>query len=543
MILFSLFLAPGIERPVGARAVLAAADLDQTLPPADVVRDYFEKAGMIQFLKGDPIVDEGLNYRIVTAQASVDMPLLFADLPRVFMNPFESGNSTLLVSGSSTAEERVSNVEISLVLDVSSSMQHQNRFTNLVPAAHDFIDTVMANNGNIAEGLVTLSTVAYSHTVNPGPAIANQMSLSNHHAYSHCPIIPDNMYDSTEFPMAPSGGGSYTRLSHFDYGAETLTHVQPITRPWCFTGSENEIIAHSVDVDRLKDWVSDLTVFGNTAIDLGMKWGIGLLDPSTRPVVSNLVSGNHTGSEAQGRPLDYDFEDGVLKVAVLMTDGDNTSEFDLKEPYKSGMSTIWFWREYEDQPLWDVPRSRISIQYEGMGTSSRWDDKFFNLDSSSWNRYTNFPRGTDQNSYRHGSFQPVEASEPGGGIHYTNKIYHASWQDIYAGWVRTRIYSEFFNEPYSRGAINYNTYVATFYAHYEVAGGSASDQRLARICGEAKDEGVIIYTVAFEASWRGRQTMESCASSPGHYFDVAGTDISRAFAAIASDIRALKLTQ
>ena len=46
------------------RAVLAAADLDQELPPADVVRDYFEKAGMLDFLDGEPIVDEGINYRV-----------------------------------------------------------------------------------------------------------------------------------------------------------------------------------------------------------------------------------------------------------------------------------------------------------------------------------------------------------------------------------------------------------------------------------------------------------------------------------------------
>lgn len=36
------------------RATLAAADLDQTLPPAEVVRDYFAKTGMTQFLQGAP---------------------------------------------------------------------------------------------------------------------------------------------------------------------------------------------------------------------------------------------------------------------------------------------------------------------------------------------------------------------------------------------------------------------------------------------------------------------------------------------------------
>jgi len=103
------------------RATLAAADLDQTQPPAAVVQDYFNKAGMGDFLK-DTIVDEGINYRTVSAEAEADMPLVFADLLAVLYQPFnpnyEVQYSSLTVSGGSTAEERVSDVEVSMVLDV-----------------------------------------------------------------------------------------------------------------------------------------------------------------------------------------------------------------------------------------------------------------------------------------------------------------------------------------------------------------------------------------------------------------------------------------
>ncbi|MEO1733991.1 MAG: Tad domain-containing protein, partial [Pseudomonadota bacterium] len=50
------------------RAVLAAADLDQELDPEAVVNDYFDKAGLSDYLTNvDP--QEGLNYRIVSAEA------------------------------------------------------------------------------------------------------------------------------------------------------------------------------------------------------------------------------------------------------------------------------------------------------------------------------------------------------------------------------------------------------------------------------------------------------------------------------------------
>ena len=37
------------------RAVLAAADIDQVLPPRDVVLDYFAKAGLGQFMSAEQI--------------------------------------------------------------------------------------------------------------------------------------------------------------------------------------------------------------------------------------------------------------------------------------------------------------------------------------------------------------------------------------------------------------------------------------------------------------------------------------------------------
>lgn len=523
------------------RAVLAAADLDQVLPPDEVVRDYFEKAGMLEFLDGEPEVYEGLNYRIVTANASADMPMLFADLPRVFVAPFSPGLSTLTVSGTSTAEERVSNVEVSLVLDVSSSMQG-SRFNNLVPAAHDFIDTIMANNGTGSEGLVTMSIFAYSAVVNPGPELASYYALSDHHTYSNCMLIPDNQFDNTDLPTTPPTG-TYTRVSHFDYGAQTDTNAQPIQRPWCFTGDENAAIIHSTSASDMRGMVSDLVPFGNTAIDLGMKWGVAMLDPAARSVVSGMIGSGDVPSVATGRPLDYDDEDGVLKVAVLMTDGANTTEYDLAEPYKSQQSTIWFWREYDNQPIYDVPRNRISIQYDGMDTPNYYyDDRFFNLNDQ-YNRWSDYPKGTNRDQYRAGTLSPTQTSLAGEGVHYPNRVFHASWQDIFANWVRTKIYNTFFNEPYSRGAINYNTYVATYYSMEAVVNGGQADDRLSDICAAARDEGIIVYTVAFEAPSGGQNALRDCASSPSHYFDVAGTDISSAFAAIASDIRALKLTQ
>ena len=95
------------------RAVLAAADLDQMQDSETVVRDYLEKAGIAATL--DSVTpEEGVNYRTVTASGSTDINTFFLRM---------SGIDTLTAAALATAEEKISNVEISLVLDVSGSMR------------------------------------------------------------------------------------------------------------------------------------------------------------------------------------------------------------------------------------------------------------------------------------------------------------------------------------------------------------------------------------------------------------------------------------
>ncbi len=47
------------------------------------------------------------------------------------------------------------------------------------------------------------------------------------------------------------------------------------------------------------------------------------------------------------------------------------------------------------------------------------------------------------------------------------------------------------------------------------------DTRTLDYCSRAKREGMVIYTVAFEAPWRGQQLLRNCASSAEHYFNAA----------------------
>jgi hypothetical protein len=82
-----------------------------------------------------------------------------------------------------------------------------------------------------------------------------------------------------------------------------------------------------------------------------------------------------------------------------------------------------------------------------------------------------------------------------------------------------------------------------YYAVRNYVNSSAKDARTKAICDAAKEKGVIVFTIGFEAPSGGKAVIKDCASSDSHFFDVKGLEISDAFSSIASSIRKLRLTQ
>jgi hypothetical protein len=153
--------------------------------------------------------------------------------------------------------------------------------------------------------------------------------------------------------------------------------------------------------------------------------------------------------------------------------------------------------------------------------------------------------------------------ENGIGPTYENDVRNARWQELFASWEFNRVNNALLSRAYNHGYLPWSD--GTDWAYSAATGwyeynkpdfldadysldqnlvrSWEADDRLSDLCESARNEGIIIYTIAFEAPSAGRSALQDCASSPSHYFDVTGTDISAAFSAIASDIRALKLTQ
>ena len=344
------------------RAVLAAASLNQTRDPADVVQDYFDKAGLGGALQ-NVIVEDDLNHRKVQAIARADINTFFLHMSDI---------NTLSAPGGGTAEEKVTNVEVSLVLDISGSMGRESstggtKIELLRDAAKDFVDTVLNDD---AEDKISLSLISYSAQVNAGPDIFNQMNVKGSyidatHNYSHCIEFETADFNTAELDLSKTyrQGQHFSPYNYYDSDG-TLTYTN------CPKYERDRIIAFSQDKSELKDRIEDLEPEANTAIHMGMKWGTALLDPSTRPIASGLIGMGKVDNVFNGRPADYDDED-TLKVIVLMTDGENVNTLRVKRRHYNSTWEYNYWNTHK------VPWSSSYLYYKY--TAAQADDMLDNI--------------------------------------------------------------------------------------------------------------------------------------------------------------------
>lgn len=481
------------------RAVLAAASLDQRADPEGVVDDYFAKAGMSDMLVSRNAVT-GLGFREVDAQTAAIQDNLFMRM---------IGIDTLGVQAQGAAEESISKIEVSLVLDISSSMNDNSRLTNLRPAAVEFVDMLM---GDTTDGDISISVIPYSGQVNVGSALLAEYNVTAEHSDSHCVQFEDDDFDTT----ALSTNDQLQREAHFD---PWYTSKTPTLR-FCLNTPESAIFPVSNNGPALKARMLALQAAGNTSIDIGVKWGAALLDPGTQPVIANLSAAGIVPAELNDRPFSFN-NPQVLKVMVVMSDGQNWDQFEIDPQYDSGDSPIYLNTADNNLSIWHESRGQYYVQHLNAWRDDPWGSPTTTSEcgwvwSGGW------------------QYQCNTTTTPNTAARLT---WPQVWKSYSVRWIAKELYGDAFNSTAVR-----NTWINNF---LNVTQPSTKDDRLHDICAELKsgDRDVLIFAVGFEAPSSGRDALRDCASSPGHYYDADGIQISEVFAAIARQISQLKLTQ
>lgn len=484
------------------RCTLMAASLDQRLAPQEVVEDCVAKAGLGEQLQS-VVVLEGVNSRDVQAVAKADTKPFFMHM--LGIDRFDA-------AAGSRAEQKITDVEIALVLDVSGSMGG-TKISNLRTAASKFVATMLDNDPNRR---ISIAIVPYNAQVNLGPTLLSKFNVTAPHNALNRPFDLAN-HNCLELPPSVFGAAGISRTvalpqmaqSDHAYGTDTGNYYTAPTNTsyavpnfganFCRTETNNVVRMPSQDKALLQGWINGLTANGNTSIALGMKWGTALLDPSARSIYDEYIAAGQMSANLSGRPFDTGSRDS-MKVIVLMTDGEHVAHDRINDDFKAGPSPIW--RSSGD--------GRYSIYHAGQPGSA----KYYVPHLNTW-------RTTAWTSNATPAVQQDWRSV------WTNlKLSYVAWQ--------------FYGRPYGYSA--YTNAINTMRSTY--ASVAELNSRLQATCAQAKADGVIVYGIAFEAPLNGQTQISQCATSvEQHYFDVADREIETAFDTIASNLTMLKLTQ
>lgn len=463
-------------------AILAAANLGQTLEPEDVVRSYFDTAG----LDGDAVsvsVDETRLGGVDLVGRSIDASTQIS-VPTIFMHMLDVPVLSSPVASSAT--ENIQNVEISLVLDISGSMRWtetngstpssltaSNRINELRKAVRGFAKSVLQVECTVESGVetcvqpstttsTTINIIPYAGHVNPGPDMFEMLGGDRWHTWSSCKEVTDADFDDGDLPR-----GSSHQLPHF---MEWDVDWNWMNWGWCPKDNASILYA-SNDYNEIVNYIANIRLHDGTATHIGMKYGVALLNPSSRDEFGVLADRGIIEEDYRHRPAD--FEDDVVKYIVLMTDGATTGQFRPSE-----MNTA---AEYEK--VYDTSNSNHATVMNRYG-STKADG-------------TENPATTVETGY------PATSTYSDGSVTHDENRNNSNIAEM-CNWAKEEVYD-------TDGSIK-------------------------------KEDRITVFTISFFTSGAALTRMENCASSPAHHFRVQNLNIESAFQAIAKTINQLRLT-
>ena len=291
-------------------AVLRATNLLESIDPNVIIPETVEAN-----LKATHLNSNGVNYDInvtnapfsrsveVTARAQLDTTLLSV-----------IGIKTLDVTATSGAEQSTKFTEISLALDISSSMAGA-KLASMQSASSQFVDTVFASgvpgrthvnlipfggSVNIGEEFDDYVTPLAGAILDPLEADYDQTNLGEgNYRFSDGHNCVENTIDDFDIEDIPANSRSQVPhfWSFFNFN------------PWCPPENNAAIFIGDSPTD-IKDTISNFTLSDGTGMHTGMLWALKALSPQLR--------GSFNSSNT--RPRNFNVN-RVTKVIVLMADG------------------------------------------------------------------------------------------------------------------------------------------------------------------------------------------------------------------------------
>ncbi|QUS55803.1 pilus assembly protein TadG-related protein [Pseudovibrio brasiliensis] len=260
-----------------------------------MVEEYFE-ANLRDSVGNDVIVQKPvINYEIggdtISASATAELRNTFFPIIDLLTGDETGGVKTLAVGSSSTARFPRSNVEVSVIVDVTGSMS--SHIGALKRASNRLLDALLPEGTDEDASRIRVSFVPYSNGVKLDTFLAEKATFDV--SYYGCVHERITNQATTEVPHDFEDDEGNT-----DY----------IGSGYSYCPRNAKIVPLTADRNKIKYSIDRLSAGGGTAGQIGIAWGWYTISPRWKFFWP-------TNSE----PLSYDTPN-IRKYAVFMTDGD-----------------------------------------------------------------------------------------------------------------------------------------------------------------------------------------------------------------------------
>lgn len=301
---------------ISDRAVLAGAkmrrDGDGALSVEDHVAGYFLSEGFTaeQVARMNITVDPGMGGRGVSVAPNGTFNTLLMSMIDV---------NELAVATPAQAQVTAPAIELVMVLDISWSMTQMTgngltRIENLREAASGMIGDLLDGR---EDGDVAITIVPYESWVVPPPDLMTFMTN-----------VSGNATNAAGAPQYCMEFDDWNDLANAETNPDGASPVRDslsarIDRRYCGPMYGHRVIRPFLTTEAAAvSVVNALQPMGSTSIDLGLRMGAMFFDDDLHPYIENRIAAGEVSPRMMYRPSGVD-DDGVLRVMVVMTDGEN----------------------------------------------------------------------------------------------------------------------------------------------------------------------------------------------------------------------------
>jgi Putative Flp pilus-assembly TadE/G-like/von Willebrand factor type A domain len=259
------------------------------------------------------------NGTAITGQGSATISTPFMgilgvkELPLLKVTGGEFGIAKLAVGGNAET-----NIEISMMLDVSGSMGEGSKLADMKAAAKDLVDIIVW--ADQSEYTSKIALVPFSGDVRPPstwvaplqaifsvtdplwPATRTKVKWGNNYVYTKTPCVAERA-GANKHTDVFAGLGSYVMAAYSSNGN-------------CSTPSASVVRPLSNDKTAIKNNITNLSLGGGTAGHIGTAWTYYMISPNWGSLLTGL-----------SLPVAYGTSD-TKKFAILMTDGEYNYTYD-----------------------------------------------------------------------------------------------------------------------------------------------------------------------------------------------------------------------